>query len=105
TPAPAPLLGLDSAYWFKIIEAAIMCVTALLIGLFVARPLISRMFAPNPPAQMLQIPNGSPAPGPLPAPAQAGQAAAAATAEGGQAALPAPQPGIDLSHIEGRVGD
>ena len=47
TPAPKPLLGLDSSYWFKIIEAAIMCVTALLIGLFVARPLISRMFAPR----------------------------------------------------------
>ena len=45
TPAPKPLLGLDSSYWFKIIEAAILCVTALLIGLFVARPLISRMFA------------------------------------------------------------
>ena len=45
TPAPKPLLGLDSAYWFKIIEAAIMCVTALLIGLFVAQPLINRMFA------------------------------------------------------------
>ncbi len=46
TPAPKPLLGLDPAYWFKIIEAAIMCVTALLIGLFVARPLINRMFQP-----------------------------------------------------------
>ena len=31
-PAPKPLLGLDIAYWFKIIEASIMCVTALLIG-------------------------------------------------------------------------
>ncbi len=51
TPATKPLLGLDPAYWFKIIEAAIMCITALLIGLFVARPLISRMFAPNPPAR------------------------------------------------------
>ena len=37
TPAPKPLLGLDSAYWFKIIEAAIMSLTALLIGLFVVR--------------------------------------------------------------------
>ena len=46
SPAPAPLLGLDSGYWFKIIEAAIMCVTALLIGLFVGRPMIKRMFTP-----------------------------------------------------------
>ncbi|HWM62125.1 MAG TPA: flagellar basal-body MS-ring/collar protein FliF, partial [Rhizomicrobium sp.] len=45
TPAPKPLLGLDSSYWFKIIEAAILCLTALLIGLFVAKPLINRMFA------------------------------------------------------------
>ena len=60
TPAPKPLLGLDAAYWFKIIEAAIMCVTALLIGLFVARPLISRMFAPN--AAGAAQPRPSPAP-------------------------------------------
>ncbi|MEI9931480.1 MAG: flagellar M-ring protein FliF C-terminal domain-containing protein [Rhizomicrobium sp.] len=45
TPAPAPLLGLDGSYWFKIIEAAIFGVTALLIGFFVARPLIQRMFS------------------------------------------------------------
>src|SRR3984957_8926364 len=46
TPAPTPLLGLDSSEWFKIIEAAILSVTALLIGLFVVRPLTNRMFAP-----------------------------------------------------------
>lgn len=46
TPAPEPLLGLDSAAWFKIIEAAIFSITALLIGLFVLRPLTKRMFAP-----------------------------------------------------------
>src|SRR4051812_43430472 len=44
TEAPKPLLGLDSSYWFKIIEAGILCLTALLIGLFVAKPLINRMF-------------------------------------------------------------
>ncbi len=32
--------------WFKIIEASILSLTALLIGLFVVRPLIRRMFAP-----------------------------------------------------------
>ena len=47
-PAPEPFLGLDSAYWFKIIEAAILSLTALLIGLFVVRPLIRSMFAPVP---------------------------------------------------------
>ncbi len=47
-PVPKPLLGLDSAYWFKIIEAGILSLTALLIGLFVVRPLIRNMFAPIP---------------------------------------------------------
>src|ERR1700691_4390844 len=67
TPAPKPLLGLDSAYWFKIIEAAIMCVTALLIGLFVARPLIARMFAPTPGG--FQLAGPGPIARALPAPA------------------------------------
>src|SRR6185312_7469865 len=83
TPAPKPLLGLDAAYWFKIIEAAIMCVTALLIGLFVARPLINRMFAPNPPSAhpgATQIANGSPVTGALPAPGH--QTAMAAGSDG-----------------------
>jgi len=99
TPAPQPLLGLDSSYWFKIIEAAIMCLTALLIGLFVARPLINRMFAPNTPSQPLALPGASPVVGALPAPAAAG----GASADGQHAALPAPQPGIDISRIEGQV--
>ena len=46
TPAPTPLLGLDGAAWFKIIQAAIFALTALLIGVFVLRPLVKRMFAP-----------------------------------------------------------
>ncbi len=46
TAAPTPLLGLDSASWFKIIQAGIFSLTALLIGLFVLRPLTKRMFAP-----------------------------------------------------------
>ena len=74
TPAPKPLLGLDGAYWFKIIEAAIMCVTALLIGLFVARPLITRMFAAQAAADRggpSAIANASPVAGALPAPAAA----------------------------------
>ena len=70
TPAPKPLLGLDSSYWFKIIEASIMCVTALLIGLFVARPLISRMFAPNP-GGSFQLAGPMPVAGALPAPGSA----------------------------------
>jgi flagellar M-ring protein FliF len=104
TPAPKPLLGLDSSYWFKIIEAAIMCVTALLIGLFVAKPLINRMFA----AQALAgggavaIANVSPVAGALPAPPQP---AAAAEGAAQPAALPAPGPAIDISRIDGQVSN
>jgi len=108
--APAkPLLGLEPSYWFKIIEASIMCLTALLIGLFVARPLIARMFAPNPPSQgqPTQLTGASPVVGALPAPAHAQAAGAPA-----DASAPAPllrvlpaQPGLDLSQIEGQVRD
>ena len=103
TPATKPLLGLDASYWFKIIEAAIMCVTALLIGLFVARPLIGRMFAPNPPsaATPTQSANASPVVGSLPAPGTPGSADGNA-----QAALGAPGgSNLDISRIEGQVRD
>ena len=95
TPAPKPLLGLDGAYWFKIIEAAILCVTALLIGLFVARPLIARMFAPNPPAAARAsspTPRRWPARCPRPA---AGRRRRLADAGRRRSALARAQPGID----------
>ena len=104
TPAPKPLLGLDGAYWFKIIEAAIMCLTALLIGLFVAKPLINRMFAAQTAAGSgtLAIANASPIAGVLAAPA----AAQAPGAEGAQPiALPPPAPSIDISRIDGQVSN
>ncbi len=98
--APAPLLGLDAGYWFKIIEAAILCLTALLIGLFVAKPLINRMFAAQGavaggPTQLAGV---SPVAGALPSPAMA-------SAEGapGAPTLPAPNPSIDISRIDGQV--
>ncbi len=104
TPAPKPLLGLDSSYWFKIIEAAIMGVTALLIGLFVAKPLINRMFA----AQVMA--SGRPA-----YLAQGGAVAGALSAPGGSEqsggnqdgapALTSPASSIDISRIDGQVRD
>ncbi|HTU00106.1 MAG TPA: flagellar basal-body MS-ring/collar protein FliF [Rhizomicrobium sp.] len=102
TPAPTPLLGLDGAYWFKIIEAAIFGVTALLIGFFVARPLIQRMFAPVSYAAA-QIAPGAVVAGQLPAPAAITAAGGDAAAQ--PAALPAPQREnmIDISRIEGQV--
>ncbi|HEX4534138.1 MAG TPA: flagellar basal-body MS-ring/collar protein FliF [Rhizomicrobium sp.] len=100
TPAPEPFLGLDGAYWFKIIEAALLCITALLIGFFVARPLIARMFAP------LSMNAGAlPAPvmGQLPAPSHASQPQQQASGEA-TALLAAPKESmIDIQRIEGQV--
>jgi flagellar M-ring protein FliF len=101
-PVAAPLLGFDSADWFKIIEAAILSLTALLIGLFVVRPLINRMFAPLSPSEQMSgvaqiVHQGTGEPTALPA-------ARASGGEGGQAALPAPRESmIDVSRIEGQV--
>ncbi|HVU21335.1 MAG TPA: flagellar basal-body MS-ring/collar protein FliF [Rhizomicrobium sp.] len=103
TPAPTPLLGLDGAYWFKIIEAAIFAVTSLLIGFFVARPLIQRMFAPVSYA-LSQVPAGSPVAGQLPAPAAAVAASDPAAAPAPAAIAPPPRETmIDISRIEGQV--
>ncbi|HEY2033237.1 MAG TPA: flagellar basal-body MS-ring/collar protein FliF [Rhizomicrobium sp.] len=100
TPAPKPLLGLDSAYWFKIIEAAILSLTALLIGLFVVRPLIGRMFGPQAAGSAVAL-FAQPVSGQLPALAESHAAAG-----GAQAALPAPKESmIDLQRIEGQVRD
>jgi flagellar M-ring protein FliF len=97
TPAPTPFLGLDSADWFKIIEAAILSLTALLIGLFVVRPLIGRMFAPATAAGgTIAFAQNQAAQ--LQGPSQG------AEASGGHAALPAPRESmIDISRIEGQV--
>jgi flagellar M-ring protein FliF len=103
TPPPTPLFGLDSGEWFKIIEVGILSLTALLIGFFVGRPMINRMFAPFPsmaPAQMLAAPGATPIAGQLPAPMQA----SIADSGGSQAALPAPKESmIDISRIDGQV--
>ena len=77
---------------------AILSITALLIGFFVMRPLITRMFTPvaaMPPAMghftPAQIASGE---------AQAAQAQAGA----GQMSLPAPKESmIDVSRIDGQV--
>ena len=104
TPAPTPLLGLDGPDWFKIIEAAILSLTALLIGLFVMRPLIARMFAPvsygGAPVQLM---SGSPVAGQLAAPSSQNFDAAS---QAGQAPAQIPPPResmIDISRIEGQV--
>ena len=99
TPAPAPLLGLDSGEWFKIIEAGILSLTALLIGLLVA----ASAGEPHVRATAGTWRRGRPdcasgrgrAQAQLPAPSESG----------GQAALPAPrrESMIDVSQIEGQV--
>jgi flagellar M-ring protein FliF len=108
TPAPKPLLGLDPGYWFKIIEAAILCLTALLIGLFVAKPLINRMFAAQAGAAgggTLALANASPVAGALPAPAAAMPDGTAAPVPATAQIAPPSHPSIDISGIDGKVRD
>jgi flagellar M-ring protein FliF len=106
TPAPAPMLGLDGQDWMKIIEVAIFAVTALLMGFFVARPLIARMFSPNGTA-LAQVAPGSVIAGALPAPSGADAGMMQVDANGHPLALAAPAmargPSIDISQIEGHV--
>ena len=82
---------------------AILCLTALLIGLFVAKPLISRMFAAQGGAAggATALAGGSVVAGALPSPAGADQPAPAGY-EASPAALPAPN-SIDISRIDGQV--
>jgi flagellar M-ring protein FliF len=98
TAAPTPLLGLDSSYWFKIIEVGILSLTALLIGLFVARPLIQRMFAP---VSYATAQAARPVAAQLPAP-QTAQGESAASAAPQQLSPPRENM-IDISRIEGQV--
>ena len=108
-PVVQPLLGLDTAIWFKLAQIVILSITALLVFLLVVKPMIRRLTTP--------IAVG--APGMLPG-AQGGNAAIAYTggdagqsggqmqgASGGdgQAANPAPkkESPIDISQIEGQV--
>jgi flagellar M-ring protein FliF len=93
TASVEPFLGLDGPAWFKIIEVAILSLTALLIGLFVLRPLIVRMFG-----QVQLTTQG----------AAQGLAAAGGTGESGEAAQPAEAEArrenmIDINKIEGQV--
>ncbi|HEY1963021.1 MAG TPA: flagellar basal-body MS-ring/collar protein FliF [Rhizomicrobium sp.] len=96
TPAPTPLLGLESGQWFKIIEVALLSLTALLIGFFVMRPLISKMFGPIAlPGQIVAV--GQAAAGQLPAPI--GEASSGSNTS----SVPAKENMIDISRIEGQV--
>ncbi len=99
-PVAQPLLGLESGDWLKIIEVGIFCLTALLIGFFVARPLISRMFAPNT-ATAVQMIAGQPVPAQLTA---SGEVQAAQASAGGPLQIAGQRDSmIDISRIEGQV--
>ena len=107
TPAPKPLLGLDSGYWFKIIEAGILCLTALLMGLFVAKPADQphvRGPGLGPWRRGPAIANASRSPGVLPAPAALQPAAAPGRRRpAGRPAGALADSMIDIQRIEGQV--
>jgi flagellar M-ring protein FliF len=95
-----PLLGIDSAIWFKIAQVLILSVTALLVFLLVVKPMIGRLIASSRDA-------GSPAHGAV-AIAQGAtgtqQASAAQlSASPPPAAIPRRESMIDVSQIEGQV--
>lgn len=106
-PVSEPLLGIDSAVWFKIIQVLVLSVTALLVFLLVVRPMISRLTAPPRAADA----SG----GALPAPGMTGPAIVqqgAATAQGATAVQGGQQQvigqsasGIDVSQIDGQMRD
>jgi len=104
-PAPEPFLGFDSADWFKIIEVAILSLTALLLGFFVGRPLIKRMFAPLPmPGQVAAAMAAAQLPAPAPAAAQDSAAPQVAGPSTAAVSLPPPKESmIDIQRIEGQV--
>jgi len=99
-----PLLGIESAIWFKLIEILILSVTALLVFLLVVKPLIRRLTTPpgGPAEATAALPSAQGAP----AIAQ-GAAGAPAIAQVGaspaQTALPKRESMIDVSQIEGQV--
>ena len=107
TPAPSPFLGLDAGYWFKIIQLAIFAVAAVLLGLFVGRPLIKRMFAPLPLpgyAPSRAVAASSVATGQLPPPeVPEGEAGDAHSVQSPTMIPPPRESMIDISRIEGQV--
>ena len=108
TPAPEPIMGLDSSAIFKLAQVLILSVTALLVFLLVVRPMIRRLtvpIAPNGAATAIQAP-GQPG---APQIAHAGGDGAAAQqqtqAASGAAplAIPKRESPIDTSQIDGQV--
>jgi flagellar M-ring protein FliF len=109
-PAPQPLLGIESAIWFKLGQILILSVTALLVFLLVVRPMIARLLAPQ--GYAIAGPGGG-----VPAVA-GGQTVTAIATAGGETGAGAPAQGnavaqalaipkhesmIDISQIDGQV--
>ena len=113
TSVAEPLLGFDASMWFKLAEILILSITALLVFLLVARPMIRRLTTP-----LGQATSGAPAALPAPgaqgatpalthAPGESNPGQQQAQIAGGSAAQPPGIPKrentIDFSQIEGQV--
>ena len=100
-----PLLGIESAIWFKLGQILILSVTALLVFLMVVKPMIRRLTTPvgAPP----EMPRGTAIASAPAAPAIAQSAGAQAPVQIATSATPAAMPRresmIDVSQIEGQV--
>ena len=100
-----PLLGIESAIWFKLGQILILSITALLVFLLVVKPMIRRLTTPTgaPPPSATAIGSAQSAP----AIAQSASAQPNAPAQIGASASPIAMPRresmIDVSQIEGQV--
>jgi flagellar M-ring protein FliF len=101
-----PLLGIEAAIWFKLVEVVILSITALLVFLLVVKPLIRRLTTPlaagpGGPTQAA-LEQGAP-PAPQVAGAQANASAQIGASPAAAMALPKRESAIDVSQIEGQV--
>jgi flagellar M-ring protein FliF len=104
-PVAQPLLGLDSGIWFKLGEILILSITALLVGLFVVRPMIYRLTAQNGPSGRMPVAQLPGQTSDQNAIAQAGESQAQIAGPKGVPQLSAPRQDsmIDINQIEGQV--
>ena len=112
TPVAQPLLGIDSAVWFKLGQVLILSITALLVFLLVVRPMIRRLTTPimataSGGAAAISAPRAPSAPQLAHGGADAAAGQQQTQAAGGNApqplALPKRESMIDISQIDGQV--
>jgi flagellar M-ring protein FliF len=105
-PVAEPLMGLDSAIWFKLAQILILSITALLVGLLIVKPMLRRLLVPLAPGgmPMAALP-GAPQMAALNAPDGQQQQQQQSSQGGGAAPMQMPkrESMIDINQIDGQV--